>query len=48
MATLETQYKNFLLENPESKLTFDEWKEWLGKQIGEELKRLKIDQGEKE
>jgi hypothetical protein len=28
MATLETQYKNFLLENPESMLTFDEWKEW--------------------
>ena len=43
MATLETQYKNFLLENPESKLTIDEWKEWLGKQIEEELKRLKLD-----
>ena len=26
MATLETQYKNFLLENPKSKLTFEEWK----------------------
>lgn len=38
MATLETQYKNFLLENPESKLTFDEWKEWLGNQIGGTLK----------
>lgn len=43
MATLETQYKNFLLDNTDSKLTFEEWKEWLGKQIGEELKRLKIE-----
>ena len=42
MATLETQYKNFILENPESQLTFDEWKEWLAKQIEEELKKLKI------
>lgn len=48
MATLETQYKNFLLENPESKLTFDEWKEWLGEQLKKELTRLKIDQSEKE
>jgi hypothetical protein len=43
MATLETQYKNFLLENPNSKITFEEWKEWLGKQLEEELKRLKLD-----
>ena len=42
MATLETQYKNFLLENPESKLTFDEWKEWLGKQLGEAIKNIKL------
>jgi hypothetical protein len=48
MATLETQYKNFLLENPNSKFTFEEWKEWLGKQLGEELKRLKIDTSKKE
>ena len=25
MATLETQYKNFLIENPASTLTYDEW-----------------------
>jgi hypothetical protein len=25
MATLETQYKNFLSDNPDSKLTFEEW-----------------------
>lgn len=23
--TLETQYKNFLKDNPDSKLTFEEW-----------------------
>ena len=27
MATLETQYKNYLAENPTSELTFDEWME---------------------
>jgi hypothetical protein len=42
MATLETQYKNFLLENPESMLTFDEWKEWLGKQLEEALKDINL------
>jgi hypothetical protein len=41
MATLETQYKNFLLENPNSKFTFEEWKEWLGKQLEEALKDIK-------
>ena len=41
MATLETQYKNYLLENPDSKFTFDEWKEWLGNQLNEALKDLK-------
>ena len=25
MSTLETQYKNYLKENPNSKLTFEEW-----------------------
>ena len=42
MATLETQYKNFILDNPDSKLTFEEWKEWLGKQIEEALKDIKF------
>ena len=27
MATLQTQYKNYLQENPTSKLTYDEWME---------------------
>ena len=26
MATIETQYKNFLIDHPDSRLTFDEWK----------------------
>ena len=38
MATLETQYKNFLLDNPDSKFTFEEWKEWFGKQLVESIK----------
>jgi hypothetical protein len=33
MSTLETQYKNFLSENPENKFTFDEWREWHGNSI---------------
>jgi hypothetical protein len=41
MATLETQYKNFLLENPESKRTFEEWKEWFGNQILEQINELR-------
>ena len=28
MATLKTQYNNFLLDNPNSALTFEEWVEW--------------------
>ena len=44
MATLETQYKNYLKDNPDSKFTFDEWKKWLGDQINEALKDLKENQ----
>lgn len=43
MATLETQYENFLLENPESKITFDEWKERLGEQLKKALKDNTLD-----
>lgn len=28
MATLETQYKNYLDKNPLSEFTFDQWKSW--------------------
>ena len=41
MATLETQYKNYLKDNPDSEFTFDEWRVWLGEQIKEALKDLK-------
>jgi hypothetical protein len=40
MATLETQYKNFLLDNPDSKFNFEEWKEWFGKQLVESIKNM--------
>jgi hypothetical protein len=34
MATLETQYKNFLSDNPDSKITFEEWeKMWTSKYV---------------
>ena len=36
--TLETQYKNFKLDHPESTKTFEEWKEDLGRSIHEGLK----------
>lgn len=41
MATLETQYKNYKLDNPKSTFTFEEWKEWLGENLKKELEKLK-------
>lgn len=40
MATLETQYKNYQLDNPDSTLTFDEWKEQLGNNIKREMSKI--------
>ena len=40
MATLETQYKNYLLKNPDSKFTFEEWKEAWSKEFKEALTEL--------
>jgi hypothetical protein len=40
MATLETQYENFLLENPELNITFEEWKVLLGKQLEQVIKEI--------
>ena len=40
MASLETQYENYLLENPESKLTFEEWTVLLGKKLEQVLKDI--------
>ena len=47
MATLETQYKNFKIQNPNSTFTFEEWQQWFSSKLGEEIKRLKED-GRKE
>jgi hypothetical protein len=33
MASLERQYKNYLDENPESDLSFEDWKKQLGENI---------------
>jgi len=33
MATLETQYKNYMEKNPLSEFTFDQWKKWHGESI---------------
>lgn len=41
MATLETQYKNHLADNPESKLSFEEWRIKQGEWLSESIKRLK-------
>ena len=40
MATLETQYKNYLDENPDSTFTFNQWKEWHGNQIEQALTKI--------
>ena len=45
MATLETQYKNYMDANPESTFTFEEWKEDFGgnvlRQMSDILKEIK-------
>jgi hypothetical protein len=41
MATLETQYKNYLKENPDCNYTFDEWMEKVMKPFAEDaLKQI--------
>ena len=40
--TLETQYKNYKISNPESKITFDEWKVMLGKKLEESIKQINL------
>jgi hypothetical protein len=30
MATLETQYRNYMESNPTAEFTFEEWKKWWG------------------
>ena len=40
MATLETQYKDYQSKNPDSKLTFEEWKKELGNSIGRQMSEI--------
>ena len=40
MATLETQYKNYQSENPDSTLTFDEWRKEFGTNILKQLEDI--------
>lgn len=40
MATLETQYKNYQSENPDSTLTFEEWKKEFGDNLKSSFQRL--------
>lgn len=41
--TLETQYKNYKIDNPNSNVTFDEWKVMLGKRLEDAVKQLNLD-----
>ena len=38
--TLESQYEQFMKQNPDSKFTFEERKKWLGKNLSEAIKKL--------
>ena len=40
MSTLETQYRNFLKDNPESELTFDGWKDHMANNVKESISRM--------
>lgn len=40
MSTLETQYRNYLSDNPESKFTFEEWKDDMARNIQESMERM--------
>jgi hypothetical protein len=41
MATLETQYKNYMEQNPRSSFTFDQWKHYLSFKLSEGLQCYK-------
>ena len=40
MATLETQYKNYLKNNPNNEWTYDEWLKWHSEQILKGIKQI--------
>lgn len=42
MATLDTQYKNYLAEHPDSTYTYEQWLEFHSTMLGESLKDLEL------
>jgi hypothetical protein len=42
MATLETQYRNFLEANPDSTLSFDQWEKKKFSEIAQAVTRFKV------
>ena len=40
MPTLETQYKNYLKNNPDCKWTYDEWFVWHSERIAKTIKQI--------
>ena len=44
--TLESQYNDFLHTNPDSKFSFNEWKQWHGNQIEQALIKMMQDDEE--
>lgn len=38
--TLESQYKEYMLKNPESTFTYDEWLSWWGLSLKEAIEQL--------
>ena len=43
MATLETQYRNYMEENPHSEFTFEQWKEYHSRMLVQSLKPIMYD-----
>lgn len=48
MATLETQYKDYMANNPDSTFTFEEWREWWGQTLREAWERYEYERAEQE
>lgn len=46
MSTLESQYKRFIEENPDSTFTYDEWLKWFGDMLSQTL--LDMEKNDKE
>lgn len=42
MATLQTQYKNYMDKNPLSEFTYDQWLKWYGEMIKNAYDNYKV------